>query len=490
MPVMDGYEFLKIVTEDEKYKSIPVIIETGEVSEEENILQLGASDFITKPYSPTVIISRIKALIRLSESVGALQESRLDPATGLCNRSYFGYMYKKIMDTLSDQEFDIILSRIKDVERITGVYGEEGFSKQLAFIGTTLSSFEGTNVYFCRVSATMFVVLKPHDKDGTLGMIHSIKEKLNTNAPVENVKYEVIYELCVDHELTFSVVINRLLSGLKTIEDSYEDEILEFDASMLEEDSKKLFITQSMEESLKNGDFKVFYQPKHETSSKELKGFEALVRWNHPVAGNIPPNEFISVMENNGFITKLDIYIFETVLKDMVKLKELGLKPLPVSINLSRRDLGTLNLEENFFNLIKKYDIDKSLIHLEITESLCGTHKDVIESAKKIKNAGIPIEIDDFGSGYSSLGIIDSIPMDYLKLDITFARNIESKKVVVKTIIDLAHALGAKTVAEGVESEEQYQIYKDFGCDLIQGWYFSKAICFDEYVEYLRKFGK
>ena len=490
MPVMNGYEFLEIVTKDKKFNSIPVIVETGEVNEEEKALQCGASDYVRKPYSPTVILSRVKALIRLSESASALKESRLDAETGLYCRNYFGYLYKKTMDALYENEFDFILLRIRDVDSLTSIYGEEGFAKEAEFIGQTLLSLKNREFLYCRVSSTMFSILKPHNQKETVELINKINDLLKTNPPFKKVNYDFAFECNIAHEITFSVLVNRMMAAFKTLGENHDQFIVEFEPKMLEEDEKKAFVTSVMEDALKNEEFVVYYQPKHETSTKELKGFEALVRWKNPTAGIISPGDFIPIFESNGFITKLDLYILEKVLQDFNKVKELGLKQYPVSINLSRRDLATVNLNEQILPLFKKYKVDKSMVHFEITESMCGTSKDVISAANSIKKAGFAIEIDDFGSGYSSLGIIDTIPMDYLKLDITFARNIEAKKIVVKTIIELAHALKVKTVAEGVETEQQLKIYNDFGCDLIQGYYFSKPICFEEYVEYLKKNGK
>lgn len=487
MPVMDGYEFLEIATKNEKFNSIPIIVETAELKDEEKALLAGASDYVTKPYSPTVILSRVKALIRLSESASALKESRLDPETGLYSRSYFGYLYKKTMDALYENEFDFILFRIRDVDSLTSIYGEDGFAKEAEFIGQLLLDLKDRNNLYCRVSPTMFSVLKPHNKENSIELINKINKLLQTNPPFNKINYDFAFECKVDHEISFSVLVNRMLAALKTLGDNVDKNVVEFEPEMLEADSKKAFITSIMEESLKNNDFLVYYQPKHDTSSEELKGFEALVRWKNPTAGIISPGDFIPIFEANGFITKLDLYMLEKVLQDLNKIKELGLKQYPVSINLSRRDLATVNINAQILPLFKKYKVNKSLIHFEITESMCGSSQDVISAAKTIKNAGFAIEIDDFGSGYSSLGIIDTIPMDYLKLDITFARNIEAKKVVVRTVIELAHALKVKTVAEGVESKEQLKIYKDFGCDLIQGYYFSKPMCYEEYVDYLRK---
>ena len=264
------------------------------------------------------------------------------------------------------------------------------------------------------------------------------------------------------------------------------DDYLFFNAKIADEIYKEKQISYMFQDALINNEFKVYYQPKVNMNTNKLTGCEALVRWIHPELGFISPGDFIPTFEETGLITKLDEFIVRKTCEFLAKCKKLGLKKIPISVNLSRRDLAVFAKPELLTEAVQYFGFDKDQLHFEITESLAGNSSDVLAKAKIIRDEGFKIEIDDFGSGYSCLGMISDIPMDYLKLDITFAKRLEAQKGVVKYVIALAHDLGAKVIAEGVETEEQKNIYRDLGCDSIQGYFYSKPLPEDEFIEYLK----
>lgn len=200
------------------------------------------------------------------------------------------------------------------------------------------------------------------------------------------------------------------------------------------------------------------------------------------------PSQFIPLFEKSGFISKLDSFIIKKVCNDIVRWRENGIPIVPISVNVSRRDYFETGW---LFEQLKEIDnakIDHSLLHMEVTESLYAENTQlIIDQVKRAQNFGFLIEMDDFGSGYSSLGMLASFPLDIIKLDISFVKNLENNRIVIENIIKMAHSMGLMTIAEGVESEEQFKILKNFGCDVIQGFYFSRPLNVDDFEKYLRK---
>ena len=216
----------------------------------------------------------------------------------------------------------------------------------------------------------------------------------------------------------------------------------------------------------------------------KLKCAEALVRWIHPELGVISPGVFIPLFENNGLISKLDEYIWNEVAKQINIWKKEG-KSVPISINLSRVDVLNPNLDEEIVKILNSNDIKPEDISAEITESAYSNDSSkLIEIINKIRDKGIKVEIDDFGAGYSSLSMLMDVKVDTLKIDMQFIKNIENveeKAKLVTKIIEVAKIFDLNTVAEGVENEEQYKLLKNIGCDIIQGYYFSKPLPAEEF---------
>ena len=246
-----------------------------------------------------------------------------------------------------------------------------------------------------------------------------------------------------------------------------------------------------MEHAIKNSEFQIFYQPKYELASECVAGAEALVRWNNQELGFMAPSSFIPLFEQNGFITQLDMFVWETVCKDMREWIDKGNSPFSVSMNVSRADIFNPNLQNILVNLSDKYGIDRKFLHLEITESAYTDNPEqIIKVVTSLRNEGFPIEMDDFGSGYSSLNMLAEIPIDILKLDMGFVKNELEKpsgKGIIAFVISLAKWLNLAVVAEGVETPEQIKILNSMECNYVQGFYFEKPLCKEEFFALLGK---
>lgn len=240
-------------------------------------------------------------------------------------------------------------------------------------------------------------------------------------------------------------------------------------------------ILNSMDAALENHEFKVYLQPKCNMHTGLVVGAEALVRWEHPQRGLISPGSFIPIFERNGFIKKLDVYIWEETAAWLRRWLDAGHPATPVSVNISRIDVYEMDVCQILLDLLGKYSLDPRLLELEITESAYAEQPElIIQTMERLMGHGFTVLMDDFGSGYSSLNILKDVPVDVLKLDRAFFNGggVEDRrgKYVVENVITLAQALDMRTVSEGVETPSQVEFLSQAGCDMVQGFVFSRPV--------------
>jgi len=244
-----------------------------------------------------------------------------------------------------------------------------------------------------------------------------------------------------------------------------------------------------MNQALENGDFKVFLQPKYDFKTEKAVGAEALVRWQHPKKGMIKPDSFIPIFEKNGFVTKIDLFVFEEICKMQKAWAAEGREPMIISINQSRLHLRNPAYVATLKSIIERYDVNPGMIELELTESAFFCNMNIVfDVTRRLHKIGFRLSIDDFGSGYSSLNILKDIFIDVIKLDREFLK--ESSDAtrgikVIKSIIAMAIDLGIETVAEGVETREQVELLREMGCNLAQGFYYAKPMAIPQFVKLL-----
>ncbi len=288
-----------------------------------------------------------------------------------------------------------------------------------------------------------------------------------------------------------SEMIENALTASKIAKDRTNSPFIVYDIEINKEVAKNEKIESIMEDGLRNGDFKLFLQPKYNIKNDRIDSAEALVRWfDRERADYIFPAEFISLFETNGFIVKLDHYIYLEVLQYFKSAVERGEKVVPISVNVSRVTMSSPDFLEFYIDNKRKYGIGDNFIMLELTESYAlddnNSIKDIVE---KLHKNGIKCSLDDFGSGFSSFNVLKSIPFDELKLDRCFLEktdNPEKDDIVLKMVIDMAKALGITIVQEGVETKDMLDKVTNYGCDVIQGYYYAKAISLEEFKVFLK----
>jgi len=291
-------------------------------------------------------------------------------------------------------------------------------------------------------------------------------------------------------ETDINVIYSNACAARESLDTAKENACAFFDDRLIEDQKWINSVTEHQKGAVEKEEFVVYYQPKYDPVTSELKGAEALIRWQSPEFGFVPPGKFIPIFEKNGFITEIDHYMLSHVARDQKKWLDEGLKCVPVSVNVSRAHFIEKDLAEQIRDMVDEAGAPRELIEIELTESaFFDDQKQIIETIEKLKNYGFSVSMDDFGSGYSSLNSLKDMPLDVLKLDAEFFRGEKGERgeIVVSEAIKLAKRLDMRIVAEGVEEKEQVDFLASQNCDMIQGYYFAKPMPVADYEVRLKE---
>lgn len=487
MPVMDGYTFLSIMKADPSYSSIPVIVTTQNDAESDEVAALshGATDFVAKPYKPQIILHRVAGIIRLRETAAMINMIQYDRLTGLYSKQYFYQQAGEVLLRNPDQQYDIICSDIENFKLINDVFGVKAGDRLLRGIGNAYAErLKGIGI--CgRLNSDQFACLLKHRDDYTDDMFIEASILTNGLLDIHNIVMKWGIYNVEDRSVSIEQICDRALLAARSIKGQYGKYFAIYDDTLRNQLLREQAITDSMESALSQNQFLVYLQPKYRIKDEVLVGAEALVRWNHPVWGFLSPAEFIPLFEKNGFITRLDRFVWEKACAVLHDWDERGYYPMSVSVNVSRADIYNEDLADTLVKIIEKYDLDPSRLHLEITESAYTENpKQIIDTVTTLRELGFVIEMDDFGSGYSSLNMLNDMPIDILKLDMKFIRSEMAKpksQGILQFIINLASWMNLSVVAEGVETKAQLLRLTEIGCDYVQGYYFAKPMPCQEF---------
>lgn len=496
MPVMDGYSFLDIRQKNAQLSLIPVIVMTQEDSEAEEISALahGATDFLPKPYRPQVILHRVANLIRLRETAAMVNQLQYDELTGFYTRSYFYRKARERLDEDPQKEYMILCSNLENFKLYNDAFGRKAGDQILLKSAGIFRKRVGEDAICCRYNADRFVCLIDKEQE-TIGRKCFVNGRSNRRSEfMENIAVKLgIYEI-TDRSISVEQMCDRAILAVESIKGLYHQSLAVYDDALREKLLLEKMITDEMEAALEQEQFAVYFQPKYSLHDNNMVGAEALVRWIHPQMGFMAPDEFIPLFEKNGFIHNLDLYVWEKTCQKLREWKEKGYPLIPVSVNVSRADIYQFHLAEIFCALVEKYELEPSDLHLEITESVYAECPDrIISAVDELRTKGFVIEMDDFGSGYSSLNLLSQLSIDILKMDMGFIRNELEKPVeqsILNDVINMAHRLHLSVVAEGVETNEQKRRLKVLGCDYAQGYFFAKPMPGSEFESLLKMYQK
>ncbi|MBQ6371348.1 MAG: EAL domain-containing protein, partial [Firmicutes bacterium] len=495
MPGMSGVEVLEKIRENEVTRLLPVIVATSDQESESSCLHLDA-DYIPKPYpQPDAVRARVNRDIELAEERKLITATDRDPITNLFSKDHF-FKYTQEYDVHhKDKEMDAILINVNHFRMLNERYGKEYGDELLRRIGQKIREIvhsEDEDGTIARPEADTFLVYCSHGID---------YEKLLEGASVgiegnEETGSRVHLRMGVYANVDKTIDIERRFDRAKmaadTIRNNYTQKIAVYDSVLHESELYAEQLIGDFQTAIENRHFSVFYQPKFDIRGEEpvLSSAEALVRWIHPDLGMISPGVFIPLFEENGMIRQLDHYVWREAAAQMNVWRERFGIIVPVSVNISRIDMFDDGLADTLQGIMREFDLDPREYLLEITESAYTDDSEaIIRTVQQLRELGFRIEMDDFGTGYSSLGMISNLPIDALKLDMMFVRNAFNERKDIKMlelVLDLARHLEVPVIAEGVETREQMVSLKTMGCDLAQGYYFSKPVPaaeFDRFVE-------
>ena len=490
MPVMNGYEFLHAVKDDDLLKEIPVIVATGssDIEEEERCLELGATDFVIKPYKRNIVLKRISNIIRLRESASTLKEVEFDDLTGVFTRQAFFHHAQKVLQDNPDIDFTVAISDIQDFSLVKERYGIKVANDLLLRNVALLRKAQVENYIFGRYDDNQFVVMAP-SSGRYVEIRKERKGRLTIPLPEEGaavLKFGV--KRSIEHDISIKEHCRHALMALDTIKHVYGVNYAMFDDDMQKFYNRRIAIERSMVKALENEEFQIFYQPKHDSRTGELVGAEALVRWTHPEFGFLSPAEFIPVFEQTGFISEVDFYAWKRTCMNQREWQDKGLRIVPISVNCSRSELLQNDFLHKWFKPLKDSALTSQYMHLEVTESLFTEHFDKLSDVlRECQQRGVKIELDDFGTGYSSLSMFQLLPLDIIKFDMSFVKGLDSPRQmrVMAACVRLVHNLGLKSIAEGVETSQQLEKVKKMGIDAVQGYYYSRPLPKAEFEQYL-----
>ncbi|MBQ0039686.1 MAG: EAL domain-containing protein [Treponema sp.] len=419
-----------------------------------------------------------------------------DSVTGLPNYDHFKRNVSKLLSCARPKEYMILSFNIDNLGLINETYGTRTGNEILKRVGKHFLKQCQKNEYIVRFYADNFIFFTRNPD-----FFWNVEERVFVMTTVKDILKDILPER---YNFTFTTSVYYIDTPSDSI-DSMIDKanlaqklcrhthathrVIEYTEEMRTSHEWNREITMTMENAFLNKEFEVFYQPKYDFTTEEVMGAEALIRWNNPRKGFLQPGKFVPLFEDNGFIEKIDKFVFKKVCDFLDKwnktMESRKLRPLTISFNLSRYHLYNPNLIRELKTIANEYDIGDNKIEVELTESIMfDNQQKLINVMKEIKKAGFSVSVDDFGSGYSSLNLLKNMPADVIKLDkefLSITPENQKENIIITSVIEMAKKLKIKTVAEGVETQEQCVMLKNIGCDIAQGFFYAKPMREDDF---------
>lgn len=445
-----------------------------------------------KRYSYIYIDERVDIIVGAREDITEFSEK--DVLTGGYNRRGFIRITERLLNEVPDRtKYAVLFFNVKNFKAVNELFGVESGDVVLQNIFRTLTHSKLSPVITARVESDHFVCLVENKNLDFEELTSVCDNKFVKDGKCMNLIIRCGIFYVEEKPMKISGMIDRAKLAKRYITDEYVQPYMVYDHSMQVAYIDKAKLAGELQEGIAKEQFKVYYQPVIDTKTGKIASAEALIRWIHPDKGFISPALFIPTLEENGHISELDFYVLKKVWQFINDRCENNKFVVPISVNLSWMDFYDEIMMEKILKEMDRFRENgrEHMARFEITETSYAAIREnrsgILESLR-IKNA--KILLDDFGSGFSSFGMLQDYDFDILKIDMSFIRKIGENpktKSIVHSIIGMAHEIGIKTVAEGVETEEQVSFLRQSGCDYIQGYYYSKPLPEEEFVEFLEK---
>ena len=503
MDELDGWDLMQAITKADRFKDTPVILMTADVSikTEVKALDMGASDILFKPFVPKLMLSRINNALATQDAIRLSEQQRYyemrlkmaehDDLTDLYNKQKFYKCVRERLDDDPEGSYAIIMWDTDNFKIFNDTLGVEAGDKLLRDIADALRETSSEDTIYARYEADKFVICAKTDAGRIQKSVDTALEWFENYHTFFKLTGRIGIYVIEDTSLEVSIMCDRALLAIRSIKESYTTRVAYYDNKIRDKIIEEQELSNDMNQALANDEFVLHFQPQYNYATNELVGAEALVRWQHPTKGLLYPDSFIPLFERNGFISALDKYVWEKSCQYLHSWLNNNKKmvPVSVSVNISRRDIDNPELCDELTALVKKYGLPKSSLKLEITETAYVDNPEhLIELVGEPQDRGFTLEMDDFGSGYSSLNTLKDVPVDVLKLDTKFlskSKDDSRRGNILSSVIRMAHRLNLPVIAEGVETKEQADYLKSIGCHFMQGYLFSRPMPADDFEKLL-----
>lgn len=501
----DGdFSALKAMRLDKHLRELPVIALSDDVNVENRLIARSddALDVVRLPICALALrkqaanlLARMQAerlSVRNRHMEWELHEAQTDPVTGLCNKDAFLHLVQRYLSANPKRPLVLLRWDVDSFRVFNDIYGTAAGDEYLHFIGSFFTEHLSQSpwvLYMARYEGDHFVGLVDGDTFNPNVALKNLNDALSqfVRYPFDFTPRVGLYRV-TDPTVNPATMCGRANLALQSIKNEYGRYYAWYDDGMRANMIREHEVVNQMKSALADGQFHLYYQPQYDYVNGKLIGAEALVRWIHPEKGIIPPGEFIPIFERNGFIYELDRFVWEEVCSQIRQWKDSGapMPPVTISVNIPRKDLFHPEIVQEISGLTEKYRIQNSELCLEITESAyMDNPAQLIEVVNQFRAKGFSVEMDDFGSGYSSLNALKNVPVDLLKLDMKFLADEgpdESKGGrILSSVIRMAHNIDLPIIAEGVETQQQADYLKSMGCRYMQGYFFARPMPLEEF---------
>lgn len=483
MPEMDGYGVLKVMRERGWLKEVPVVIISSEIG---NANKLGAVDILSKPFDVDIVRTRISNVLAIYERYV------LDSLTEGLNRKGFVRQVENFFQSGVDKtEYDILFFDVKNFKAVNELIDIKNGDKVLQHIYQRMVQGTFAPLAVARIEADHFVCLVKRENYNYESLNAFCQQEYEQSGK----SFQVFIRCGVFQVPETSMSVLEMIERARMAE-SYESDDHNRYYHVYNAEMKTFYmdyaeVVSQLSASIKNQEFQVHFQPIMDINTGRIASAEALVRWEHPTKGRIPPASFIPILEQEGNISKLDMYVAKKVRAFQKKCLEEGISIVPISVNLSGMDFYDEEVMDRIIRFMDCDDVPNWAMRFEITEtSYAAMGTRCKERIREMRKQDVEILLDDFGTGYSSLNLLQNMDVDVLKLDMSFVHQIDNNhktRSILRAVIDTGHQLGSKIVAEGVETEEQFKFLQMCKCDYIQGYLFSKPLPEKEFVQRLKE---
>ena len=501
MPGMDGYQVCRELKSDPETRDIPIIFVTAKDQDEDQEMgfKIGAADYLTKPVRPATVKVRVRNQLQIRHSEELiLHQALYDGLTNLPNRSLSmdRLRFSIAQDLRKQLKTALLFIDIDRFKEINDTLGHDAGDQLLIEVATRFKQCVRKVDTVGRLGGDEFVIILPglEQTEDAKQVAESIIRLFTS--PIQLSGMEVVVTVSIGISLSpedsddYKQLLTNADTAMYQSKEAGRNNYHLFNEQMNHNVRRRMTMEYHLRHALERGEMTVYYQPLVDIVTRSIIGAEALLRWNNPELGSVPPDEFIGLAEQSGIIEEIGIFVLEQGCSQFKDLFGKHGKPLSLAVNVSPQQFRLGKFPDVVERVLNKTGLAPELLELEVTEGLLLDNQNCIkESLQIFRDMGIGLSMDDFGTGYSSLSYLRSFPFDIVKIDRSFITEMVSNsgdQALVTAAIAMAHALGIKVIAEGVENESQLAILMSKKCDIAQGYLFSRPVPFDDFKKLIK----